>query len=216
MTKEPGFLSLLDMPSAWPREGDRLLRTTDDTEKGVGFSKQATARHVHIWSGYMHAGKVLIEECGRTPSDRHFLVYPILFCYRQGLELAMKWIISQYGQYANITGDRLGHDLWRLWKDCKQVILTVGSDGDGEDLRAVEQIVKDFHDLDKTAEGFRYSRHKGGGLIPLPDRSLDMQNVKDVMDAIDNLFTGADGQLDHNARALAKNVCCHPAPRINE
>lgn len=169
------------------------------------FDVHEIARHVHIWSGYIKAGDALVEQCERTNSrlDRHEFVYPILFCYRHGLELAMKWIIGRYGRFAGISpNDHLYHDLWQLRRVCKQIILEVGSDGDGEDLRAVERVVKDFHELDRGSFSFRYSRGKDGMVISLPNVSFDLANIADVMKGVNNLFTGADGQLDDNSRNI--------------
>ena len=151
----------------------------------------------------MRAGAALVTECERFSSDRHFLVYPILFNYRHGLELAIKWIIDSYGRCAGIylEPDDLNHDLWSLWKMCKEVILKVGSDDTDGSIKAVEQIVKDFHDCDSGAMSFRYSRNKDGAAIPLPDISIDIQNIRDVMEGVDNFFSDADGQLDANCSA---------------
>ena len=57
------FKELLDMPYRWPKKGDRLLRKTDDWNKGVSFSDDGVSRHVHIWDGYMSAGEALVEDC---------------------------------------------------------------------------------------------------------------------------------------------------------
>ena len=85
---------ILDDPRdfAWPSKADRLLRPEGDWTKMVSFEHHDIARHVHIWDGYIRAGAALIEQCECSDSrlDRHELVYPILFCYRHGLELAMK------------------------------------------------------------------------------------------------------------------------------
>jgi hypothetical protein len=189
----------------WPSRGDRLLRADDDWEKAVSFEDHPLARDVHIWEGYMRAGAALVDLCEQSGDrlDRHELVYPILFCYRHALELAMKWIVGQYGRYADVAAeDHLHHDLWKLWAVCKKVIVDVGSDGENEELLAVEQVVKDFHDLDKGSFSFRYSRDRNGMTIQLPNMTFDLSNIKNVMEAVNNLFTGADGQLDHNSGAV--------------
>lgn len=190
----------------WPKKGDRLLRAEEDWLRGVTFDEQKVTRDVHIWDGYMTAGAMLVErcQCSDNPLERHELVYPILYCYRHGLELAMKWIIGQYGRYAQIPQeDHQHHDLWSLWKVCKQVILEVGSDGENEALSAVEQIVKDFHDLDRGSFSFRYSTDKKGMVVRLPTEPFDLANIREVMESVNNLFTGADGQLDDNSRNVA-------------
>lgn len=205
MKRPKSFLDLADISAyRWPKKGDRLLRASKDWDKGVDFSDHSMSRDAHIWSGYMRAGAALVEECEREAFDRHFLVYPILFNYRHGLEVAIKWVIDRYGRHADVrlSADDRNHNLWELWKLCKEVILKVGSDGDNESLRVIEKIVKEFHDLDKTSFAFRYSTNKQGMTIRLPDTPIDLQNVKDVMEAVDNFFTGVDGQLDYNSDAM--------------
>jgi hypothetical protein len=73
----------------------------------------------------MRAGAALVEEAERESADRHFLVYPILYNYRHGLELAIKWTITQYGRYVGVYLDypNINHNLWISWGLCKQVII---------------------------------------------------------------------------------------------
>jgi hypothetical protein len=189
----------------WPKEGDRLLRESSDLLKSVDFSGHPVSRHVHIWDGYVRAGAALIDRCAQDSADRHILIYPILFNYRHGLELAMKWIIDNYGSHAGVllTEAERNHDLLGLWKSCKQVIVKLGSHGENDKaLRVVEQIVKDFHELDKSSMAFRYSMNRNGATIKLPKISVDLENIKDVMEAVDNYFTGVDGDLDSNIPAM--------------
>lgn len=187
----------------WPKKGDRLLQNSEDWDRGVEFSRDEISRHVLILGGYMRAGAALIELCEHSGSrlDRAELIYPILFCYRHGIELAMKWIIDMYGSYSSVEiSDIQHHDLWQLWKLCKEIIIEGGSDN--EAIPVVEQIIKDFHDLDKSALTFRYSQDKNGVLIALPDRMIDLENIRDVMDAIGGFFEGADGLLSANVSAV--------------
>jgi hypothetical protein len=195
------FSDILKIEYRWPKKGDRLLRASDDWQTAVSFTPHQTSRDAFIWDGYMTAGAALIDETERRPHDRHSLIYPILFNYRHGLETAMKWTIEQYGSLANLHLDELDHDLWGLWSLCKK-ILAAASPGDGDEATlAVEQIVKDFHDLDKNATALRYSKNKNGMTILLPDKSTDLQNVQHVMEAVVNFFKGADGFLSDHASA---------------
>lgn len=182
--------TILSMSRRWPRRGDRLLRHSDDWNRGVEFSGDRIARHAHIWSGYMSAGSVLVDACEEQGHERHFLIYPILFNYRHGIELAMKWIITMYG--AGGIGEIEHHDLWRLWKVCRPIIEASGAD---EGTEFVEKVIKEFHDLDRSALAFRYWRNKQGGLIKLPDGMIDLQNVQDVMNGVAHYFEGADTML---------------------
>ena len=180
----------------WPKKGDRLLPRSDDWHHGVQFSKHPISRHVHIWDGFMSAADGLIELCTQDgyEHERNFVIYPILFNYRHGLELAMKWIILHYGlEDAPVIIE--GHNLWKLWTCCRAIVERYEPEDD-EAIGAVEQIVKDFHDLDQAGITFRYGWGKDGKEIKLPDHVFDLENVRDVMKGVANYFNGLDGWLD--------------------
>jgi hypothetical protein len=193
------FSDILTVQHSWPKKGDRLLGSTGGLKIAATFAADQLARDAFLWDGYMAAGAALIDETERRPQYRFVLVYPILFNYRHGLEVAMKWLIERYGSLANVRlnpTDR-DHDLWRLWKQCKEILVAAGSRGDDdESLRTVEQIVKEFHDLDGRAVALRYSKTKDGVAIMLPEGPIDLGNTQRVMEAIDNFFKGVDGMLN--------------------
>jgi hypothetical protein len=202
-------IDLLDPPEyVWPKRGNRLLQPAADSDRAVTLSPRAFDRHVHIWSGYMLAGDALVDRATQEPLDGHFLVYPILFNYRHALEVAIKYTIEQYGCYVDVFLDEkdINHNLWKLWRLCKRVTLQLGG-GDEEDetLQAVQQIVKDFHDIDSNGEAFRYPRSRDGAIIELPTTAIDLLNVQRVMEGIDNFFEGNDALLS----SLAAN---YPEP----
>jgi hypothetical protein len=197
MKKTPErYTDILDMQHRRPRKGDRLLRRSDDWNHGVAFSKQPITRHVHLADGYMSAADGLIELCTQPgyEHERHSVVYPILFNYRHGLELKLKWFVVMYGG-SGIEGIADTHNLWKLWKRCRAIVDEYRSGGKEAD-DAIEQIVKDFHDLDKQGITFRYGWTNDGREIKLPDHMVDLNNLRDVMKGVENYFTGLDGWLD--------------------
>ena len=131
----------------------------------------------------MNAGAELIKICQNKPNERHYLIYPILFNYRNAIELAMKWIIAVYVRYSSAEMPKMrSYNLWQLWNVCKQIIIECGSSDDA--IYVVEQVIKAFHDLDKSALAFRYSRDQNGAIIALPDGLIDLKNILDVMEAL--------------------------------
>lgn len=205
MSESHSFLHLVQPSNiAWPKTGDRLIKETKASSTPIGFSNDPISRQVFIWDGYTKAGRALIEQCERNPLDQHDLIYPILFCYRHSLELAMKWVVDQYGRYAVPPAvANKSHDLLQNWNICKDVIVSVGSDGDGPTLKAVEHVIKEFHNIDRTSTAFRYAHCIKGKFNNFPKTGIDLLNIRNVMEAIDNFFTGVDGQLDANKKALS-------------
>jgi hypothetical protein len=202
MARKPkSYDDILNGAYRWPKTGDRLLRASGDWDRGVSFATDVISRHVHIWSGYFSAGAALIEAAENDHGEGQILIYPVLFSYRHGIELAMKWVIMAYGRHTGVSGTGVEHhDLWKLWTLCKKVIEDGG--GTDEAVAIVEQVIKDFHDLDKSALAFRYSRDRNGTLYPLPDTLIDLKNLRDVMEAVSHFFDGVDGLLDWNTGAV--------------
>lgn len=191
------FEDILTIPYRSPKKGDRLLRATTDWDRGVEFAADPEFRHVQIWNGYMTAGEALIDDLRDNNHDRHALIYPILFTYRHGVELAMKWIIAMYGD--RTPAEIAHHDLWQLWKLCRAVIDSAGQDDGSIDI--VEKIVKDFHDLDGSALAFRYGIDKNLRPPRLPTGLFDVENIRNVMKGVAHFFDGCDGMLSDLANA---------------
>ncbi|MCT8971688.1 hypothetical protein [Microbaculum marinisediminis] len=195
------FEDILKQEYRRPKKGDRLLRGSDDWTGSITFSKQPLTRHVHLWDGFLSAADGLIELCTRPgcEHERHSVIYPILFNYRHGLELAMKWTIVMYsGQGLNGIDDK--HNLWKLWKTYRKILEKAGS-ADKESIQAVEQIVKDFHDLDEGGIAFRYGWSLEGKEIKLPDYPIDLADIREVMEGVAHFFDGTDGWLSDLASA---------------
>lgn len=189
------FEDLLNLEYRWPKKGDRLLRRSGDWNHGISFSKQPISRHAHLWHGYMSAGAGLVELCTQDgyEHERHFVIYPILFNYRHGLELAMKWVVLMYSGHGRMND----HDLWKLWKRCR-AICEQYEDNDREAIGVVERIVNEFHSLDKAGITFRYGWTKNGKAIKLPEHMVDLENIRDVMEGVAGYFCGLDGWLDNH------------------
>jgi hypothetical protein len=178
----------------WPKKGDRLLRPSNDWYKASSFSDDASSRHVVIWTGYLRACERLIDICNSEPGERNFLIYPILFNYRHGIEMAMKWIVSQYGSSAGLALTEPNHDLWHLWQCCRKIFRVFGDDPEGTE-GVVEKIVKELHDLDKVGTSFRYSVNRDGTQIELPESLVDLSNLRKVTKSVARFLTGTDAWL---------------------
>lgn len=196
----PDFEKLLEPEYRWPRKGDRLLRGFVNREEGVEFANDDFLRHALLWDGYFHAAEALVDAAFADPVQRNALVYPILFNYRHATELAMKWIIARYGRFVPVDEDTQHHDLLKLWRVCRAIIIDGGS-GDDDALGVIDSVVKDFHDLDSTAAGFRYAVNKDGSVLKLRDGIFDLANIRDVMKSVSHFFDGVDGFLDAGASA---------------
>jgi hypothetical protein len=71
----------------WPRAGDILFAEAKDWWMNACVNYGGGGLHA---IGYRRAADALVEQVAQTHSDQDFFVYPIVFCYRQYLELMLK------------------------------------------------------------------------------------------------------------------------------
>jgi hypothetical protein len=174
----------------WPSLRDRLLRSKNG--KGHVVFSNHSGRYAQIWMGYMQAGDKLIDAfMDETNSASGELIYPILFCYRHAIEMALKWMISRYGN----ESPKADHNLWQQWRVVLEMIGGVGHDTD-DGVQAAGRIIKQMYDADRSSESFRYAVNKNRVLIRLPNGPIDLKNLKDVMEGLSNFFDGLDAGLE--------------------
>lgn len=171
----------------WPQQGMNLFETTDQTD----WRTNAQMAHGPCWVVYEHgyelAAKLLLERAG-SGRDQDFLIYPILFNARQAIELGLKELM--------LLGERLSlcqpypkcHDLVRLWKDAKKVLLDAGSIQDDE-MRVFETLVQQLANADPGSMTFRYPVDKADrpsfcaydGNVPSLINTRDLNRVLNAM-----------------------------------
>jgi hypothetical protein len=202
MRKRPdSVLDLLDKEFKWPQEGESLFVEEEDWWRNTDIAPNVLSRLVFMWDGYKKAADVLVEHCVNNNYliDRREMIYPIIYCYRHSVELALKWFILRYGRYANVR-PKPCHSLKMLWQSYRKIAETIDPEHDHDDLEAlnsVERIVYEMNKVDPTSSAFRYAIDNKGKLILLPFEVISLENLAEVMDGVHNYFNGADGYLDN-------------------
>jgi hypothetical protein len=157
------------------------------------FHLQSTMRPP-MWSRHADAFKEMADlALDRHEADVHGhndkLLYPVLYNYRHCLELKLKDILLLGVRCNDIAlddvHDLLGeHPLWPLWVNAKQ-FLAKHHAGD-ENLRVIEKVIQEFHQIDRDGQTLRYDRRKD-----LKKRTYDrlpkyisVGNLRKTMDAV--------------------------------
>src|ERR1700677_1593884 len=175
---------------------DKLFRRGEPHLGSTEFSDDPSHRDFHIWEGFFKAGGHLIHEaCSAERYDLEALSYPALYCYRHGLEMAMKCIIGEYGPHAGVAEPNHSHSLKGLWSQCKEIIAVIHPPGkEFKSMANIEKCLDELHVIDPKGEAFRYSTTKNKAkqieLIGLPDYPVDLSNLFAVMDRLNREFGG--------------------------
>lgn len=146
--------------------------------------------------GYKNSADALVEVVTAAGRKQDTFVYPIVFLYRQYLELAIKDLIRRCRSLQDISGAvRPVHRIDELWIECRKLLAEI-SPGEAEgELEQVGRLIQEFHAMDPSATAFRYPETKDGQpSLPDLDR-VDLMNLGVVMGKIHNLLDGASSQV---------------------
>ena len=172
------------------REGDHLFKSGDD------WWHNACLNYLHdhldtYAEGYRLAADLLVRHVKRTRSEQDFLVYPIVFLYRQYLELRLKEIIRYGNQYLGNAEDFPSHHrIEQLWEECKRITRAALTDLPHKDLDAVEQRVQEFAEIDPASTAFRYPTDKNGAPSLAGLTHVNLRNLSDAMASLAELLHG--------------------------
>jgi hypothetical protein len=148
--------------------------------------------------GYRRAGRLLVEHVNSSGVDQDFLVYPIVFCYRQYLELKMKHLVLAGSQLLDLDTELIkSHDLVPLWKSCRSILERVAPDEPMDQLEAVTEGIEQLSKIDSTSEGFRYPEDKKTGAPSLPDtlHRFNLRHFANQVEKLAGLLDGAGEQI---------------------
>ena len=121
-------------------------------------------RHGYI-EGYKRAAEILIAHVGEERRDQDYLVYPIVFMYRQHLELQLKSIILHARKLLQKPeeGHPTHHKLNCLWSLAKGLTREVWADhGDPPEFAVADHFIEQFSIVDPGSMAFRYPDQTDG------------------------------------------------------
>lgn len=143
--------------------------------------------------GYKKGGDILVQYVIDNNWDQDFLVYPIVFLYRQYLELRVKELIHissrLLDQNIDIPRD---HNLLSLWRKVSPNIEQVWPDSQTKShLEAIEDRLKELCSIDPGSYAFRYPEDTKGAPTLAGMRHINLRWLKDVVQAISNILDGS-------------------------
>lgn len=143
--------------------------------------------------GYKKGGDTLVQYVIDNNWDQDFLVYPIVFLYRQYLELRLKELIHVSSRLLdqNIDIPR-AHNLLSLWRKVSPNIEQVWADSQTKaDLEAIEDRLKELSNIDAGSYAFRYPEDTKGTPTLVGMRHINLRWLKNVVQAISNVLDGS-------------------------
>jgi len=191
------FEDILNQEFRWPRKGDRPFTQSANWQDNAYIETHTHARMVMMMTGYKKGADLMVETAKADRRERDILVYPIIFNYRQFIELSLKYLIATYGGAVGVEANWKSHDLAKLWPAFIAMLEGYGHDDPEAVEHVVAEIVAEFSKVDPGSFSYRYPVDTKGRPIPIAHHELDLDTLADVMEAVEGYFDGCDGYLDN-------------------
>jgi HEPN domain-containing protein len=141
--------------------------------------------------GYKKAADMLIEQIvadnNSSRASLDTIIYPIVFLYRQYLELRLKQLIIEYHKLDDRNVDLpKTHKLDMLWSTARNLIEEIDTENasnSADMFHEVELLIEQFSAIDPSSTGFRYPVDKNNNLS-LP--GLHHINVRHLYTIVEN------------------------------
>ena len=154
------------------------------------------------WSVYAHGYKVaadrLVDSIDNDRFEVDFIVYPVVFLYRQSIELYLKNIIKgSRGLLEMEISFPKHHDIYKLWIDAKGLIVQIWPDNPEVDFTRIEGFIKQFSGYDPSSEIFRYPEDRKGNPVEINVKHINLRNLQNIMEELIGLLDGASTGISH-------------------
>ncbi|TDR36600.1 hypothetical protein DFR29_12821 [Tahibacter aquaticus] len=142
-------------------------------------------------AGYKDAANALVEALTERRAALDSVIYPLVFLYRQGIELELKLILPLARRVAEQpTAKDHRHGLMSLWKELRTLVEGLDTDASDLEMPVVEEFIRQLDEVDPGSFAFRYPTDKKGE-VSLP--GLERINVRHLSEIMDTVFSYLGG-----------------------
>lgn len=153
-------------------------------------------------AGYKDAADGLVFALAERRTSLDSVIYPLVFLYRQGLELELKLILPLARRLAHKPGknDRQ-HGLMLMWAELRPLLAALDPRPGDPQLPALESFIRQLDEVDPGSYAFRYPTSTKGE-VSLPDlRYINVRHLGEIMDSVFLMLSGIHswlGELDQH------------------
>ena len=179
-----------------PESSDKLFTTEGDWWNNACLNYLPDGWGLYA-IGYKDAADILVKYVETERMHQDSLVFPVVFLYRQYLELALKDLIRQSRKLLDTYEPfPKTHRLDELWRICNKLLKEISPGDSEEEMRQIGRLIDEFCQVDPTSIAFRYPEDKDGSPSLPGIRHINLRNVAEVTNKISAILDGADAMVD--------------------
>ncbi|MFZ5506581.1 MAG: hypothetical protein ACOY7P_13930 [Pseudomonadota bacterium] len=147
-------------------------------------------------AGYKDAADALVGALAERKASFDSVVYPLIFLYRQGLELKLKLILPRARRLVgNEAVADHKHGLMPLWSELRRHLEQLNLHKGAQELPAIEDFIRQLDTVDPGSFAFRYPTTKKGE-VSLPElRHVNVRHLSEIMDSVFGMLDGIHSYL---------------------
>ena len=177
MSKLHVFEDILNSDFRWPMAGDTPFVEAADPMDNALIAEDDFVRLVLMMEGYKKSADIAVAHCTASRADRDFLVYPIIFNYRQFIELSLKYQLATHGRSVGINANWSTHKLESLWDDFEVMLDRYGTPDPDDADPIVASVIAQFAKIDPKSDAYRYPVDQKGNPLPTAFAATHLDNL---------------------------------------
>ncbi len=189
----------------WPKKDEKLFRWDTDCH----FNACINAYYLSLSDmaiRYREGADVLAVRTAEGDVILDRVIIPIVFLYRQYLELLLKDLIDTARR---VEGEGEGypkhHNLGKLWDEAKRLIKNHYKDDVPKELDYVQPCIDEFNDHDPESFSFRYPTDKKGAPTLREISHINLRNLYETMGRLGDFLDCISGDLGQKLDSLYEN-----------
>lgn len=188
--------NLLNGQIQLPSVDDKLFVEAEDWWMNACLDWYHDPSELYI-AGYKEAADALVDVVASRNGTSDSLVFPIVFLYRQYIELRLKSLLQDGRRLLGRENkEKPEHQLLKLWYPVKEILEEIWPDGDVGHIQAVDSLIKQFEKADPRSTSFRYPKDLDGNKsVNLEEPRINLRNLADVIGAMSIILEGAAGGI---------------------
>lgn len=179
----------------WPRQGDRLFQWDNDYHFNACINCIGPTLST-VATSYKDGADALACATRRGDVMLDRAILPIVFLYRQYIELSLKAIIeTARGAEGRGADYPKHHKLKELWAEAKGLIRQHYGQDTPPEIDYIDPCIEEFHDHDPESFSFRYPTDKKGNVNLRGLSHINLRNLYETMDHMASFLDCIGGDL---------------------
>lgn len=200
VSEDSSWMPKMKLPSEFA--GQPLFIKGDDWENNAMLGWTHFPWDIYA-AGYKDAADALVKVLLDRKAPLDSVVYPLVFLYRQALELELKLILPCARRLAEKEPvSNHDHRLMPLWTELRTLLDRLDPRDDDPEIPAIEEVIRQLDAVDSGSFSFRYPTSKKGE-VALPElRHINVRHLGEVMDSVLMMLGGIYsllGEMESNS-----------------